>query len=145
MAVVRVPTLTTVRESQIASPPLLEPASVPAPAPRTVAATAAAGPPRNSGKAAAAPIVATPATPATPVRDAVMVEAPRVESPEPVAVPPPAPVEAWQGLRDALGACSRSSGVWERATCEQRARLAHCDGHWGSVALCPSGRTDFGQ
>jgi hypothetical protein len=36
-------------------------------------------------------------------------------------------------------------GLIERAVCEQGARLANCDGYWGTVALCPAGRSDYGQ
>jgi hypothetical protein len=69
-----------------------------------------------------------------------------------VAEPTPAAVDVprvaqdpWQPLREALAGCAKAQGLWERATCEQRFRLAHCDGYWGNVPLCPSGRTEFGQ
>ena len=82
---------------------------------------------------------------------AVIRETPASEAPVvPVVVarveePARAPVDPWQPLRDALTACSRVQGLWDRATCEQRARLASCDGHWGLVVLCPAGRTEYGQ
>jgi hypothetical protein len=62
------------------------------------------------------------------------------------AAPPPAPVERdrWQDLRTALAGCG-SLGLLERATCEQGARIAHCDRYWGLVPQCPVGRTDYGN
>ena len=63
--------------------------------------------------------------------------------PPPVTVARPAP-DRWQALRDQLGGCV-ALGLFERAMCEQRARLQHCDGYWGHVGLCPAGRTEFGQ
>lgn len=140
--VVMVPTITTVRESQFASPPLREPSSVPAPAPKPVAATPAN---EAAARSAAKPVTPPAVAAATPLQDAVTAAASRVEVAAPAGAPIPSPVDPWQPLRDALGACSRSAGVWARATCEQGARLAYCDGYWGSVALCPAGRTDHGQ
>ena len=77
--------------------------------------------------------------------------APIPEAPTVVAITAPAPVLApavvdrWQPLKDALGRCTSSSGVFERASCEQGARLAHCEGYWGQQPLCPAARTDYGQ
>ena len=145
--VVMVPTLTTVRESQVASPPLIEPSTATAPARKPGAAVSAADAAARPGGKAAVPPAATFAT-STPPRDAVSSDAQNVAAAPRVAIsaaPSPVPVDPWQGLRQALGACSRSAGIWQRATCEQSARLAHCDGHWGNVTLCPAGRTDYGQ
>ena len=145
--VVMVPTLTTVRESPVASPPLLEPSSEAAPPPKAVVPLPAGEPAARTGVRAGVTPATLPATP-TPPRDAAVAEAPRVEaapSPAMPVSPAPMPADPWQPLRQALGACSRSSGLWERATCEQTARLAHCDGYWGNVTLCPVGRTDYGQ
>jgi len=112
--------------------------------------------PPMAAKPAAPPVVEPPprASVRVPVAEpppAVIRETPVSEAPVvPVVVaraeePPRAPVDPWQPLRDALTACSRVQGLWDRATCEQRARLASCDGHWGIVALCPAGRTEYGQ
>jgi hypothetical protein len=144
-AVVTVPALSTVRESAVSAPPLVEPLPVPAPAAKATPVTS----PTESGRGNAqrpAPTMAIAVMHPMPPRETVVTG--DGQSVDPPALPPPvtlAPVDAWHVLRDALGACARSSGVWERATCEQRARLAHCDGYWGTVALCPSGRTEFGQ
>jgi hypothetical protein len=101
--------------------------------------------------------VATDPSPRLPARPQV-VEAAQpapetgVAEPSPAVVPTPpvqeparTPADPWQALRNALDACSRVQGLWDRATCEQRARLDSCDGNWGVVALCPAGRTEFGQ
>lgn len=147
-AVVAVPTLSSVRESPVSAPPLVEPLPIPAtaaPAPKTAPVTSSAA----SGQrhtARQAPPVAVPVPLAVPAREALVTsDGQNVDPPAPPPAVPAAPVDPWQPLRDALGACARSGGVWERATCEQRARLAYCDGSWGNAALCPSGRTEFGQ
>ena len=83
---------------------------------------------------------------AQPAREPVAPEPPPVVvPPPPIPEPPRTPADPWQKLRNALDACSRVHGLWDRATCEQRARLDSCDGHWGEVGLCPAGRTEFGQ
>ena len=41
-----------------------------------------------------------------------------------------------------FAACGAESGVFARTMCEQRARIAGCDGQWGEVALCPQSRID---
>jgi hypothetical protein len=138
--VVAVPTLSTVRESAVSAPALVEPLPR-APPPR--AAKAVNSP--IEGAQRSAPAVATP-VPTTPIPEhEVAVGGGQGADPPAPPPEPPVPVDPWQTLRDALGACARSSGLWERATCEQGARLAHCDGYWGNVALCPSGRMEFGQ
>jgi len=129
-----------VRETVVAAPPLVEPVHPPVKTLVTVSPRVA--PPREA-----------PAPP-PPVRVAQPAET------TPVAVePPPAPVVAvapvvatspvkrdrWQPLRDALAVCGTKSGLWERATCEQGARIAHCESAWGETALCPLGRTEYGQ
>jgi hypothetical protein len=143
---VAVPTLATVRESTVSAPPLVEP--LPGAATPTSRAARAARPAEAGQRPAAraAPAASIPVTFPMPAREAVITgDGQSVDPPAPPAEPPRAQVDPWQPLRDALFACARLSGVWERATCEQRARLAHCDGYWGNVALCPSGRTEFGQ
>jgi len=93
-------------------------------------------------------------TPRSPVVEAPPPEVREAPTPEVAVVAtivqppqetPQPPVDPWHPLREALAGCTRIQGLWDRATCEQRARLASCDGHWGAVALCPAGRTEFGQ
>ncbi|HVF65654.1 MAG TPA: zinc ribbon domain-containing protein [Casimicrobiaceae bacterium] len=57
----------------------------------------------------------------------------------------PRPIDSLHGLRTEVESCVRAGNVFQRAFCEQRARLAHCAGHWGQAALCPAERTDHGQ
>jgi hypothetical protein len=144
-ASVPVPPLSTVRETLISAPPLVEPLSVPPPAPKArPVKTPAEGGQRQTGYPAAG--LAVPVTYPLPARESIVIDDGR--SVDPPAPPPEesrAPADPWQALRDSIGACARSANLWERATCEQGARLAHCDGHWGNVALCPAGRTEFGQ
>ena len=137
---VAVPVLSTVRETAVVSPPLVEPSTVPLPKPYVP--KPAIEPARPVVRPALEPVtVATPvlAREAVIVGDAKVAEAPRA----PAAAT--APVDAWHPLRSTLQGCAAAGGLWARATCEQRARLAHCDGHWGTHALCPSGRTEYGQ
>lgn len=149
------------RESLVLSPALVEPKAEPvAPRPLPVVPVA---PARGERAAAAAPSTAapSPAPRATPNRAAAVVAVtypmpPREmiigdgRSTEPpvrvaaVTAPVARAADRWQPLRDALGRCG-SLGMLDRAMCEQGARLAHCDGFWGHVALCPPGRTEFGQ
>ncbi|HEX9301944.1 MAG TPA: hypothetical protein VF959_06295 [Casimicrobiaceae bacterium] len=42
-------------------------------------------------------------------------------------------------LNDALARCVGQDLI-QRAVCEQRARLQHCEGYWGQVPQCPGGR-----
>ena len=150
-AVVAVPALSSVSELRVGvSPPIgpqpIPPAAVPVVKPGPAASTIEGGP-RSSVRQSPVPV---PVLFSTPPREAAVIEdGQRAEVAPSPAVPvppvPPAPVDAWRPLRDTLAACSRLSSIWDRATCEQRARLEHCDGHWGNVALCPSGRTEFGQ
>ena len=145
-AVVAVPTLSSVSDLRVSAPPLIEPQSSPVVSvreakPAPVATIVEAGLRNNARQAPPA----VPDTISMPLRDtAVVDERERIEVAA-APVTPTAPIDSWLPLRDALAGCSRSNGIWERATCEQRARLAHCDGYWGNVALCPTGRTDFGQ
>lgn len=73
--------------------------------------------------------------------------APPAESPEPGPVPsmiarPPDPPP---GLNQQLARCDHGS-VFERVLCDQRVRIAYCEGRWGRVPECPSGRVaDYGQ
>lgn len=65
-----------------------------------------------------------------------------VEAPATAPVAAAEPPDRWQTLANALAACGTESGVFARTMCEQRARIAGCDSHWGEVALCPQSRTD---
>lgn len=145
---VTVPALSTVRESTVSAQPLVEAspaAAAPAPFPTAATIISPAEGTRRPG-ARSSPAAAVPVAPPLPAREPVVArDGPSVDPPAPPPPAPPAPVDPWQTLRDALGACAQSSGLWERATCEQRARLAQCDGYWGNVAVCPGGRTEFGQ
>lgn len=141
-AVVAVPTLSAVSELRVSAPPLIEPQPVAAAMPsRSKSARAAATAEGNTARRT--PALSFPATGSTPPREPVVIEDGQHAEAPPVPAAVPGPVDSWQPLRDALAACSRSSGLWERATCEQRARLAHCDGYWGNFLLCPSGRTEY--
>lgn len=139
--VVAVPALSTVRETAIAAPPLVERVTVlPPKAPGSKPGVERA--PRSAATPTADPAVAVTA----PLleREAVIVADVRTVEPPP-APGPARPNDPWRALQSTLESCAKSDGMWARATCEQRARLANCDGHWGIHALCPSGRTEFGQ
>jgi ribosomal protein L40E len=57
-----------------------------------------------------------------------------------VRVPEPSP-----GLHEQLTRCTQGS-VFEQVLCDQRVRIAYCEGRWGRVTECPSGRVaDYGQ
>jgi len=66
-------------------------------------------------------------------------EAPKpTPAPPPAAVPPaPPPPDRWQTMSDALTRCA-SEGGFSGFICDQRVRLASCDGYWGRVAQCPT-------
>jgi hypothetical protein len=131
-----------VRETSMASPPLVEP--VPA-TPRIVSTKVisppkepAREPPRSPGGGEATAVAVTP----LPDREPIVAAAPpAVVAPAPVSVP----VDRWAPLRSALQRCGERSGLFERATCEEGARIAHCEGFWGEAALCPLRRSDYGQ
>ena len=53
--------------------------------------------------------------------------------PAPAAPPPP---DRWQTMRDDLARCDREGG-FGGFLCDQRVRLASCEGHWGRVPQCP--------
>jgi hypothetical protein len=128
-----------VQESVVAAPALVEPVR---PRSRTLVTVV----PRESPREAAAGTRAAPAALASAV---VAAETAPVAAQAPVVVAQvsaPAPSrDRWQPLRDALSRCGARSGMFERATCELGARLAHCDGAWGETALCPVARSDYGQ
>jgi hypothetical protein len=69
------------------------------------------------------------------------VEAPPPPPPPPAAAPPR---DRWQLRDDALGRCA--GGPLDRFLCEQRVRAQACEGLWGQVPECPSGRVaDYGN
>jgi hypothetical protein len=135
-AVVSLPMTPVAAETRLSSPALVEPA-------RPMAAPPSKPePPARSRERSREPVpVAAPPDPVPEPPPAPIVVA--AAPPPPVAVARPAP-DRWQALRDQLGGCV-ALGLFERAMCEQRARLQHCDGYWGHVGLCPAGRTEFGQ
>lgn len=154
-AVVVLPAPTLMSEARLVAPPLVErqpamasAATVARPKPAADIAT------RAAARAGARPAAAVPATlPARPVENAapvpsesvaVVAAAPVVTAPPPVPPPVVRPPDRWQPLRDDLARCE-PLGLWQKATCEQAARLAHCSGHWGQAALCPVARTEYGQ
>lgn len=58
-----------------------------------------------------------------------------IAPPAPAAAPPPPP-DRWQTMRDDLARCDREGGVGG-FICDQRVRLATCEGYWGRVPQCP--------
>lgn len=113
------------------------------------ASAADAGLPRAPNPAPAqrvpAPVKARPADPTVlsagplgaayemvpePPRPAPIAAAP---APEPAPSPPP---DRWQTMRDDLARCDREGG-FGGFICDQRVRLASCEGYWGRVPQCP--------
>lgn len=67
-----------------------------------------------------------------------LAEAPKPLPPPPLAVPrAPPPPDRWQVMSEALGRCANEGG-FSGFICDQRVRLASCDGYWGRVAQCPN-------
>jgi hypothetical protein len=68
---------------------------------------------------------------------------PLAEAPKPMPAPPPVvaqappPPDRWQTMSDALTRCASEGGL-SGFICDQRVRLASCDGYWGRVAQCPN-------
>lgn len=150
VADVTLPASTQMHETRMSAPALVDPAATAeAPRPAVVAAAPVPSPaalPRPVGNRGAP---AVPVAYVGPARDTVIDDGQSAEPPAPVVAaappsPPPAPSDRWQPLRNKLAACEPLA-LLERAICEQGARLAHCDGHWGIAPLCPAGRTEFGQ
>ena len=54
-------------------------------------------------------------------------------SPVPVASPP---LDRWQSMQNELSRCGQEGG-FGGFICDQRTRLAACEGYWGRVAQCP--------
>lgn len=123
------------------------PASPPAPAAEAPKAEPAAPPPADKSRP-----VAKSEAPKTPQRTAAPAKA-APAAPEParvaaapaaVAAPEPAAPDRWDQMRAEMGQCSNGSLI-PRIQCEQRIRTRYCDGYWGSVPACPTGRTDHGN
>jgi hypothetical protein len=135
------PAVAIAQEARLSAPALVErvPPQALAETGRTRAAgTSSVGAP--SRPVAARGLPATPVSYAMPSREGVIADGQGTEAP-PTPAPPPAAApsiepDRWQVLRAELNGC-QPLGVFERATCEQQARLAHCDSYWGHVALCP--------
>lgn len=116
-----------------AEAPRAEPAASPAPAdkPRAVAKSEAPkSPPRAAAPPKAAPAAPEPAKVAAAPAAVAAAEAP---------VP-----DRWDQMKAEMGQCSSGSLI-PRIQCEQRIRARYCDGYWGSVPACPTGRTDHGN
>ena len=75
---------------------------------------------------------------------------PPVEAPPPEPAPPPVvvaepPPDPHRQMLERIARCA-NAGPLDRFICDQRARLAYCEGRWGQVPDCLSGRTgDYGQ
>jgi hypothetical protein len=80
---------------------------------------------------------------AAPARELVVGDGQSADPPvAPVAEPAVAPApDHLQALRADLDSC-RPLGVLDRAVCEQRARIGHCDSYWGHVPDCPQWRNE---
>jgi hypothetical protein len=124
---------TPLQATSVSSPALVEPAREPTPAP-------AKAPPRPARAETPRPAV-LPA-PVEPIETPAPVETPVVEAsvPPPPPPAPAAPRDRWDPLREALAACRVQGNLFERAVCEQGARIRHCGDWWDLVELCPSGR-----
>jgi hypothetical protein len=130
-----------VQEARLKAPPLVD-VSPPVVTPRVTAAPPS--PARSQARVLAAIPVVLAAQPAESALDDG-----RGETPAPPVAPiraTPLPVsDRWQPLRSALAQCGSVNGAIGRAMCEQEARLAHCDGFWGLVEVCPTTRSEYGQ
>jgi hypothetical protein len=129
---------TPLQATSVTSPALVEPTQAPTPSP-------AREPPRPPR--AAAPRLAP--APIVPVAAPPSAETPAVEAPPappaPPPLPPPVRTDRWDPLREALAACRLQGNIFERAMCEQGARIRHCTEHWDLIELCPSGRPAITQ
>jgi hypothetical protein len=67
-----------------------------------------------------------------------LAQAPKPIPATPAAAPPaPPPPDRWQAMSDALTRCASEGGL-SGFICDQRVRLASCEGYWGRVAQCPN-------
>lgn len=135
-----------VQEARLKAPPLVDVSTAATQAPPVTprVTTAAPLPARGPARGPVAIPVVLAAQPGEAVVDVGRGEAP----PPPVApvqaLPPPVS-DRWQPLKSALAQCGSVNGAIGRAMCEQEARLAHCEGFWGLVAVCPTTRSEYGQ
>jgi len=118
------------------SPPLRPPAGAPA----RVAAAASVSAPASAMRSTHDDPPAAPETSAYPPLDSF---GPLADVQKPAPPPTPAPIprappppDRWQTMSDALARCA-SEGGFSGFICDQRVRLASCDGYWGRVAQCP--------
>ena len=121
------------------SPPLRAPAGSPIRPASVVSASAPAEALRNTNEAQApAPALAPSATypPLDSFGPLAEVQKPTPPPPAPIPRVPPPP-DRWQTMSDALARCA-SEGGFSGFICDQRVRLASCDGYWGRVAQCPN-------
>jgi len=144
-----VPNAAIVHETRLAAPALVERAPAAAkPAAEAVKVATPTAVPAPSRPSGARGLPAVPVNYAISPREAVIGDgqgASATDAPAPAAVKAPAAEpDRWQVLRDELDRC-QPLGIFDRATCEQRARLSHCDSYWGHAALCPSLRAESGR
>jgi hypothetical protein len=135
-----------VQEARLKAPPLVDvpPAATQPPRVTPRVTVAAPSPARSQARGPAATPVVVASQPSESIVDDGRGEAPAPPV-APVQAPPPPVSDRWQPLRSALAQCGAVNGVIARAMCEQGARLAHCDGFWGLVAICPTARSEYGQ
>jgi hypothetical protein len=135
-----------VQEARLKAPPLLDVSSATTQPPPVTphVTTAAPVPARGPARGTVAIPVVLAAQSAEAASDDGRGDAPAPPV-APVEAPPPPVSDRWQPLRSALAQCGSVNGAIGRAVCEQEARLAHCEGFWGLVAVCPATRTEYGQ
>ena len=97
----------------------------------------------RSRQAPDTPVIAAMPEPLPPI-DTVVTQMSAALTLEPRASAP-RPVDRWQSLTERLRQCAGAEGLFQRAACEQGARIGPCDGFWGLVEHCPAARTDYGQ
>ena len=135
-----------VQEAHLKAPPLLDVSSATTQPPRVAphVTSAAPVPARGPARGTVAIPVVLAAQSVETASDDGRGEAPALPV-APVQAPPPPASDRWQPLRSALAQCGSVNGAIGRAVCEQQARLAHCEGFWGLVAVCPTTRSEYGQ
>ena len=130
------PALATVPE--LTSSPPVPPNARPGSPTREVAAVAHPPVPRSAHET---PMVEPPraADAAYPPLDSFgpLAQAPKPIPPPAAAPPAPPPPDRWQAMSDALTRCANEGGL-SGFICDQRVRLASCEGYWGRVAQCPN-------
>jgi hypothetical protein len=135
-----------VQEARLKAPPLVD-VSPAATQPAVVTPRVTAAPPspaRGQARGLAAMPVVVATQPGESAIDDGRGEAPSMPV-APIQATPPPVSDRWQLLRSALAQCGAVNGAIARAVCEQEARLAHCEGFWGLVTVCPTTRSEYGQ